>query len=41
VCFGGLVGYDERNRWIIFEMEENMNNPLKILQGFVDYISIK
>jgi len=26
---------------IISEMEENMNNPMKTLQGFVDQISIK
>jgi hypothetical protein len=26
---------------IIYEMEENMNNPMKTLQGFVDHISIK
>jgi hypothetical protein len=26
---------------IIFEMEENMNNPVITFQGFVDQISIK
>jgi hypothetical protein len=26
---------------IIFEMEENMSSPMRILQGFVDHISIK
>jgi len=26
---------------IISKMEENMNNPMKTLQGFVDYISVK
>ncbi len=25
---------------IIFEMEENMNNPMKFFQGFVDHIFI-
>jgi hypothetical protein len=26
---------------IIFEMDENMNSPMKTLQGFVDQIFVK
>ncbi len=39
--FGGLARYDEKVGEIIFEMEKNMSNPMRTLQGFVDQIFIK